>query len=101
MNYFLHNLTINKFFRHFKTHPKTQDLFPKFAGVPLDQLPTNAAFLKQARSCVSFGLNFIVANLDNPVLLKDMLGRVDSFGKWYVDYMTRERQMKVFPLLTH
>jgi len=79
---------------HFKAHPKTQDLFPKFAGVPLDQLPSNAAFVKQARSCVSFGLNFMVANADNPSLLKDMLGRVDAFGKWYVDYMTRERQMK-------
>jgi len=73
-------------------------LFPKFAGVPLDQLPSNPAFIKQARSCVSFGLNFMVANADNPSLLKDMLGRVDAYGKWYVDYMTKERQMKVFTI---
>jgi hypothetical protein len=85
-------------YRHFKAHPRTQALFPKFANVPLSELPNNAAFLKQARSCVSFGLNFIVANLDNPSLLKDMLGRVDAYGKWYVDYMTKERQMKVLSM---
>jgi len=33
--------------------------------------------------------------LDNPSLLKDMLGRVDTYGKWYVDFMTKERQMQV------
>ena len=82
-------------FRHFKTHPKTQELFPKFAAVPLADLPKNLAFQKQARSCVVFGLNFIVANLDNPTLLREMLGRVDTFGKWYVDYMSQDRQMKV------
>jgi len=79
---------------HFRIQPRTQALFPKFADVPLNKLPSNDAFIKQARSCVSFGLNFIVANLDNPSLLKDMLGRVDTYGKWYVDFMTKERQMQ-------
>ena len=55
----------------------------------------NSDFLRQAYSCVIFGLNFMINNLDNPTLLEGALKRVDAYGKWYVDYMSEDRQIQV------
>ena len=84
---------------HFKFHPETQKLFPKFANVPLADLPNLPAFKQQAFSCMVFGLNFIVNNLDNPKLLAAQLQRVENYNKWYVNYMTEDRQLAVSSLL--
>ena len=46
--------------------PEAQKMFPAFADVDADDLPTNSDFLAQARSCVS-GLNSYVQHLgENP-----------------------------------
>ena len=37
----------------FKVAPETQRLFPKFANLPLSELPKNSDFLVQAYTCVS------------------------------------------------
>ena len=37
----------------------------------------------------------MINNLDNPALLENALRRVDKYGKWYVDYMSQERQIGV------
>ena len=37
----------------FKVAPETQRMFPKFANVPLSDLPNNSDFLVQAYTCVS------------------------------------------------
>jgi len=87
------NVHIRTLTEHFKIHPETQKLFPKFANVPLKDLPNNADLRKQAYSCVVFGLNFMINNLDNPALLEAALRRVDAYGKWYVEYMSQERQI--------
>lgn len=55
----------------FQAHPDSQKLFAQFASVPLNDLPANAEF--QAYSKVmNSGLNFIVENIDDSVLMKEM-----------------------------
>lgn len=41
------------FLRYFKAAPESQRMFPRFANVPLSDLPTNSDFLLQAYTCVS------------------------------------------------
>lgn len=41
------------FLRYFKASPESQQMFPKFAHVPLSDLPTNSDFLLQSYTCIS------------------------------------------------
>ena len=38
---------------YFKASPESQQMFPKFAHVPLSDLPTNSDFLLQSYTCIS------------------------------------------------
>ena len=52
--------------RFFEVKPEAQKMFPAFADVDKEELPTNKDFLAQASSCVS-GLNSYVQHLgENP-----------------------------------
>jgi len=55
-----------------KAHPDTQKLFKNFASVPLADLPDNAEF-KAYGNMLTAGLNFMIDNLDDTSLMRQML----------------------------
>ena len=77
----------------FATHPDTQKMFPRFASVPVDELPKNQYFLQQSYNCL-FGLTVIIKNMENPnviaTLLKDM-----ASPSFYVDGPSPGEQLDV------
>ena len=79
--------------RHFRVHPKTQELLPELAGIALADLPNNAYFVQLSETYVVLATNEIVDNLDNAGVLSKLLECLHP--EWYVDYVSIDRQNDV------
>lgn len=65
--------------KHFELHPETQNMFPRFAQVPLKNLMSNKHFLQAAYNCF-FGLTVIIKNMDEMDLVDHLLVKHASTG---------------------
>lgn len=79
--------------RHFRVHPKTQELLPELAQVALADLPTHPYFVTLSETYVVLAMNEMIDNLDNAGVLSKLLECLHP--EWYVDYVSIERQNKV------
>lgn len=62
------------FFRLFTAKPEYQELF-SFRGVPLEQLPSDRRLKAHARN-VMYTLSMIVASIEEPDVLQEMVNKV-------------------------
>lgn len=80
--------------RLFKAHPSTIQLFPKFVSVPLAELPQNRDFQAYGNMVMS-GLNFMVENIENPSLMKQLMC-AQGIDKYFVQGVSITQQLQVY-----
>jgi len=66
------NVGAKMLLRLLKAHPNAQKLFAKFASVPLADLEDNAEF-KAYGKMLTAGLNFMIDNIDDTTLMRQMM----------------------------
>ena len=81
----------------FSAHPKTKDLFPKFANIPTASLSTNPEFVAIGNMMVS-GIEFMAKLVDQPDTLRQMLGN-KSYGQYFVQDVPISAQLEVNSLV--
>lgn len=82
----------NMLIKMFLSHPKTRDLFPNFAKVPISSLPNNAEFVAISNMMLS-GFEFMVQNIDQPQVLRQVLGN-KPIGQYFVADIPIELQLE-------
>jgi len=82
----------NMLLKMFNAHPKTKDLFPKFANIPTGSLSTNPEFVAIGNMMVS-GIEFMAKLVDQPDTLRQMLGN-KSYGQYFVQDVPISAQLE-------
>jgi len=75
-----------------KAHPESQKLLGNAANVPADQLATNAEF-QAIGNMVGAGLNFMVNNIDDTTLMRQLINAKDA-KKWFMPGVSIRMQME-------
>ena len=79
--------------RHFRVHPKTQELLPELDGMALADMPSNPFFVQLSETYVVLAMNEIIDNLDNAGVLSKLLECLHP--EWYVTYVPIDAQNDV------
>ena len=76
-----------------KAHPDSQKLFTKFANVPLADLEDNVEF-KAYGNMLTAGLDFMIDNLDDTTLMRQMLSSKKA-AAYFVPGVSIRMQLEV------